>query len=54
MESAMDLQHNQKGKVELGVAEVHLKGVQYVGSCKVEQMSLSQALQSKAKERMGL
>lgn len=50
----MDLQHNQKATVQLDVVEVHLKGVQYVGSCKVEQMSLLQALQRETKERMGL
>lgn len=50
----MDLQPNQKGTVQLGVAEVHVNGFQYVRSCKVEQMSLSQGLQSEAKEGMGL
>ena len=47
----MDLQPNQKGTVQHGVTEVHVNGVQYDRSCKVEQMSLSKLC--KVKQRRG-
>lgn len=38
----------------LGAAQGHMNVVQYISSSKVDQMPLSQALQSEAKEKMGL
>lgn len=42
------------GTEVLGAAQGHGNGAQYISSYKVDQMPLSEALQSKAKEKMCL